>query len=185
MIDLDVLRKRTVAANADCLPKSIRMLYLGESTTIAESRYADCKKNPYEMPWLKPVDVALLDVDIKTAEGIDALRVINVPTLKELGADKVRVKVVVLPTDADVEIDGIATARRQGVIEFVGKVGQTIKLRVQRGAKHRSFDINIGAGGVSPTRVDLNDKPTGSSRPGSTDKSRTTKADPLRPDTME
>jgi WD40 repeat protein len=185
MIDPAALRDRIVKANADCLPKSIRMLHLGESTTVAESRYADCKKKPYEMPWINPVESALLAVDVRAAEGSGAFRIMEIPTLKELGADMVRVKVVVLPTDADVEIDGIATARRQGVIEFVGKLGQTRKIRVQRGAKHRSFDINIGAGGVSPTRVDLNDKLAGSGRPGSTDKPLKTKADPLRPDTME
>lgn len=185
MIDVDKLRERIVRANADCLPAAIRMLYLHEVATVADERYASCKKNPYQMPWYLPVDQAVLAVDVN-----DVAYSLHAPTLEvyaatELGRDLVRVKVVVIPSDAAVEVDGVSVPRKHGVVVFVAKVGQVRKLHVQRGAKHRSFDIKILGDRADPARIDLNDKPAATVTPSSTNQTRKEPANSLLPEEMQ
>jgi WD40 repeat protein len=186
-VDVDALRERIAVANADCLPSSIRVLYLNETLAVAEERYATCKRSPYEMPWFNAVDKTLLEATSDVSTESAPARIVSTPTLKELGSDMVRVKVVVLPTEAEVQIDGIPTPRRQGVVEFVGKIGQKRTLLVQRGAKHRSFEVTIGANGASPAQFDLNEKLPATVRPGvdATDKPIAPEKNPLLPDTNE
>lgn len=183
-IDVNVLRERIAKANADCLPATIRSLYLGESREDAEAGFTDCKRNPYALkllPKVAPEENAELKMAALSAEGI------KIPKLRDLGADMIRNKVIVLPTDAEVAVDGVSVSRRQGVIEFVGKSGETRRLFVQRGAKQRTFEVKIGADGASPNQIDLNERssitPTG--QPGPADKPATTKVEGWLPDGMD
>ena len=160
LIDVNELRARIATANADCLPAALRVLYLNEPAAKAQAQSAACKENPRA---LQPLPELSPDLNPAFESGAVLANPITIPTLAELGPDARRVKVVVLPVDADVEVDNVLTARRQGVIEFVGKLGQTRKLHVQRGAKHRTFEISIGQDGASPPRIDLNEKLPGSS----------------------
>lgn len=87
------------------------------------------------------------------------------PSLRDLGPKGRRVKIIVLPGDASVEIDGIAARRRNGVIELAGKVGDVRHLRVRKGAEQLQQDVTIEDAGVSPAVVDLTasrPKPAGS-----------------------
>ncbi|HRI66821.1 MAG TPA: hypothetical protein PK156_21390, partial [Polyangium sp.] len=167
LIDVDDLRDRIAKANADCLPASLRVLYLNESVADAEARFTQCKQNPFALQRLPELPPGL---NVRTTAGSTSANVVTIPTLAERGPDAIRAKVVVLPPEAEVEVDGVLTQRRQGIIEFVAKVGQTRKLHVQRGAKHRTFEITIGKDGASPARIDLNEKLPGSSGPRGGDK---------------
>jgi hypothetical protein len=66
-----------------------------------------------------------------------------------------RVRVIVLPGDASVEVNGIPTRRRDGVIELAGKVGTSFRVRVYK--DRQSFDqtVVIPAPGDSPPILDL------------------------------
>ncbi|HLM74129.1 MAG TPA: hypothetical protein VK459_15590 [Polyangiaceae bacterium] len=77
------------------------------------------------------------------------------PALSDLGAKGRRVKVIVLPGDASVEIDGLAARRRNGVVEIAGRVGDVRRLRVFKGAEQLQQDVTIEEAGVSPAVVDL------------------------------
>lgn len=77
------------------------------------------------------------------------------PALGDLGAKGRRVKVIVLPGDASVEIDGLAARRRNGVVEIAGRVGDVRRLRVFKGAEQLQQDVTIEEAGVSPAVVDL------------------------------
>lgn len=152
--DVDILRERIANASADCLPTTIRMLYLAESFDDAQSGYASCKKEPHI---LKPLPPITLDEHDKAKIAALSAEGIKIPTLRDLGPDVIRNKVIVLPTDAEVAVDGVSASRRQGVIEFVGKPGETRRIFVQRGAKQRTFDVRIGKDGAVPSQIDLNE----------------------------
>jgi len=72
-----------------------------------------------------------------------------------LGADERRVKLLVLPADAAVEVDGVPARRRDGIIELSGKVGQTHRVRLSRDAQHAETTVSLKDSGASPTSLDL------------------------------
>ncbi|WP_438031096.1 hypothetical protein [Sorangium sp. So ce233] len=77
------------------------------------------------------------------------------PAAHRLGAGERRVKLLVLPADAVVEVDGVPMRRRDGVIELSGKVGQTHRVRVSRGAQHGETTVTLTDAGASPPSLDL------------------------------
>ncbi|WP_437787419.1 hypothetical protein [Sorangium sp. So ce1097] len=77
------------------------------------------------------------------------------PAAHRLGAGERRVKLLVLPADAVVEVDGVPVRRRDGVIELAGKVGQTHRVRVSRGARHGETTVTLTDAGASPPSLDL------------------------------
>jgi hypothetical protein len=93
------------------------------------------------------------DSDSALASGADEVKA--QPSLKDLGPSGRRVKVIVLPGDAAVEVDGVAARRRDGVIELLGKVGEVRRLRVARGAESAEESVTIEESGASPPLVDL------------------------------
>lgn len=157
-IDINVLRERIAQANGDCLPTTVRQLHLGESLEQAEAGFSACKQNPHA---LKALQSVTLDDNDKAKIAALSSEGIKIPTLRDLGPDMIRNKVIVFPVDADVAVDGAPAPRRQGVIEFVGKPGEIRRLLVQRGAKHRTFEVKIGADGASPRKIDLNERVIG------------------------
>ena len=81
------------------------------------------------------------------------------PMLKAMGPSARRVKVIVLPGSASVEVDGTAARRRDGVIELTGKVGEARRLRVMDDTRQLEVDVKIEEGGASPPVVDLGAQP--------------------------
>jgi len=77
------------------------------------------------------------------------------PSLRDLGEKGRRVKVIVLPGDASVEIDGVAAGRKNGVIELVGRVGEVRRLRVFKGAEQLEENVTIEEATASPAVLDL------------------------------
>ncbi|AGP37793.1 hypothetical protein SCE1572_26940 [Sorangium cellulosum So0157-2] len=77
------------------------------------------------------------------------------PAVRRLGAGERRVKLLVLPADAVVEVDGVPVRRRDGVIELSGRVGQTHRVRVSRGALHGETAVTLADAGASPPSLDL------------------------------
>ncbi|WP_437933071.1 hypothetical protein [Sorangium sp. So ce341] len=77
------------------------------------------------------------------------------PAARRLGAGERRVKLLVLPADAIVEVDGVPVRRRDGVIELSGKVGQAYRVRVSRGARHGETTVTLTDAGASPPSLDL------------------------------
>lgn len=72
-----------------------------------------------------------------------------------LGADERRVKLLVLPAEAAVEVDGVPARRRDGVIELSGKVGQTYRVRLSRDAQHVETTVALQDSGASPPLLNL------------------------------
>ncbi|WP_437626998.1 hypothetical protein [Sorangium sp. So ce1151] len=77
------------------------------------------------------------------------------PGVHRLGADERRVKLLVLPADAAVEVDGVPARRRDGVIELSGRVGQTRRVRLSRDTRHAEAIVTLMDAGVSPPSLDL------------------------------
>ncbi|AUX33645.1 MULTISPECIES: hypothetical protein [Sorangium] len=88
------------------------------------------------------------------------------PAVHRLGAGERRVKLLVLPADAVVEVDGVPVRRRDGVIELSGKVGQTYRVRVSRGARHGETTVTLTDAGASPPSLDLAALARAARRPG-------------------
>lgn len=77
------------------------------------------------------------------------------PGRHRLGADERRVKLLVLPADAVVEVDGVPVRRRDGVIELSGKMGQAYRVRLSRDAQHVETTVTLEDSGASPPLLDL------------------------------
>jgi WD40 repeat protein len=200
MIDVNALRERLAEAHADCLPAEVRTQFLGETAGYARYAFAACESAHGRMPapTEKPPggeevpDAALLaDAAQATGERAssggaalgEAARAL--PSLKDLGPSGRRVKVTVLPGDAEIEIAGVVARRRDGVVELTGKVGDVRRLRVSKGAAYIEQDVTIKDWSASPELIDLAAKilarsaPTGPLKPGQG------KFAPLMPDEFE
>jgi hypothetical protein len=77
------------------------------------------------------------------------------PGVHRLGAGERRVKLLVLPANAVVEVDGVPVRRRDGAIELSGKVEQTYRVRLSRDALHVETTVSLKDSGASPRSLDL------------------------------
>ncbi len=66
-----------------------------------------------------------------------------------------RVRVVVLPSDASVEVDGAATPSPDGVIEIAGALGSVHRVRVFKDKHEIEGDVSITEAGAMPPKLDL------------------------------
>lgn len=82
------------------------------------------------------------------------------PTLQDLGAKGRRVKIIVLPGDASVEVDDFVARRRNGVVEITGRVGEVHRLRIFKGTEQLEQDVTIEEAGASPAVLDLAARPS-------------------------
>ncbi|WP_437633696.1 serine/threonine protein kinase [Sorangium sp. So ce854] len=73
-----------------------------------------------------------------------------------------RVRVVIWPEDALVELEGERAATSDGVLEINGRLGRTYKVRVFKGSSQVTTEIAITEGGAYPAKVEL---PTAHARP--------------------
>jgi hypothetical protein len=96
---------------------------------------------------------------VEGLEGPLAPKAAPQPMLKAMGPKGRRVKVIVLPGSASVEVEGLAARRRDGVIELTGKVGESRRLRVMDAGRQLELDVTIEEGGASPAVVDLDALP--------------------------
>jgi hypothetical protein len=88
-------------------------------------------------------------------------------SLGDLGPEGRHVKLVVLPGDAEVEIDGSPVARKDGAVELLGKRGDVVRVRVSRRSRFVEVDVKIEDNGALPPLVVLppGDAPIPSSGP--------------------
>ncbi|XXT18666.1 protein kinase [Sorangium sp. So ce429] len=66
-----------------------------------------------------------------------------------------RVRVVIMPEDASVEVDGERASVDRGVLEFSGRLGKQYKVRVFKGTAQVITDVVITEGGALPAKVEL------------------------------
>lgn len=75
---------------------------------------------------------------------------------RQLGPDERRVVVVVVPGDAQVDVDGQTVARRDGVVEIVGKPNEKHTLRAWKDDKStETIQVTIEEAGANPAFVDV------------------------------
>jgi hypothetical protein len=75
-----------------------------------------------------------------------------------LAPDQRRVLLLVVPGDAQVEVDGRPVRRRNGVIELVGKVGEVRRVRARKDDKSTEEKVvTIKETGASPPLINLNE----------------------------
>lgn len=192
LIDIDALMERLRRAHADCLPSSMRRLYLGEEdAAVAQQRYDECvasldhpsppdRGEPATTPPARP-------------DGIDPAAP-DAPPGRLLSPGEVRVAVVVLPGDAEVAVGDAPVRRRDGVIELVGKANDRLRLRVFLGPLSTEQEVTLGAEGATPPLIEhraiLARKPAGAAAarpgaPGPAGSPAPAPADPLLPDSFE
>ncbi|WP_433931037.1 protein kinase [Sorangium cellulosum] len=70
-------------------------------------------------------------------------------------APKRRVRVVIWPEDALVELEGERATTSDGVLEINGRLGSTYKVRVFKGSAQVTTEIAITEGGAYPAKVEL------------------------------
>lgn len=70
-----------------------------------------------------------------------------------------RVRVVIYPTDALVELEGKRTETREGILEISGVPGSVFKVRVFKGPIEKFADVVVTEGGAIPPKVELTPAP--------------------------
>ncbi|MGK3988199.1 protein kinase [Sorangium sp. So ce136] len=80
---------------------------------------------------------------------------------------KRRVRVVIWPEDALVELEGERATTTDGVLEINGRLGSTYKVRVFKGPVQVTTEVAITEGGAYPAKVEL---PVAHARPAPTTK---------------
>jgi serine/threonine-protein kinase len=66
-----------------------------------------------------------------------------------------RVKVVVMPADATVEIEGQPVSAKNGLVEITGTLGSVHRVRVSKGKHESTTDVIVTEDGPSPPKVEL------------------------------
>jgi hypothetical protein len=106
-----------------------------------------------------------------------------VPSLKELGPSARRVKLIVLPSDASVEIDRLPVRRRDGVVEHAGRAGDKFRVRVSRGSWSTEQELTIPSAPSPPIELKLSPPPVLRGKPSDALVSpRSKPEDPLIPE---
>lgn len=65
------------------------------------------------------------------------------------------VKVVIVPSDATVELGGKVVESKNGIIEISGMLGSQHKIRIYKGDREQEEEIVIAEGGAIPPKVEL------------------------------
>ncbi|XXT19137.1 WD40 repeat domain-containing protein [Sorangium sp. So ce429] len=130
-LDLGKLKRDLQDTNRDCLPIEERVLYLNEPPDVATRSFQECERAHGRLDLPRPHQPAADDRDL------------------------VRARVLVLPGDAEVELDGAPIGRRDGLIELSGHVGDRRRLTIVDGDTSIEKDVTIGPDGASPPTIDL------------------------------
>lgn len=170
-LDVKTLVQKLASAHADCLPADARQAILSETAECAAHAFEQCESSHGRRPAPPRIEGCGEDPDIALLEGAPAAaeeagssapggagdaRALR--RVRDLGPEGRHVKVVVLPGDAHVEIEGVPAPRRNGAIDLLGKKGEVRKLRVSKGDVSLEQDVTIQEDGASPALVDLNAK---------------------------
>jgi hypothetical protein len=170
-IDVETLQQKLKSALDDCLPVEVRTLYLDETSACATNAFELCQSSYGRMQAPAKLPECAADQGLSVLEdapstgsqasssgpkGAGEARAL--PWVKDLGADGRRVKVVVLPGDAQVNIKGMTVLRRRGAVELLGKKGEIIKLRVSKAGEYLEHEVTIQDSGATPPLLDLNPK---------------------------
>jgi serine/threonine protein kinase len=80
-----------------------------------------------------------------------------VPTVAVAPADLAprRFKLVIVPSDAKVEIDGVAVVSQRGVVDVTGTLGSTKIVKIVKGKQEYTTDVAITDVGLLPPKVEL------------------------------
>lgn len=80
-------------------------------------------------------------------------------SLQDLGPDGCHGRVVVLPGDAEVDIDDAPVRRRDGAVDLLGKCGEIIRLRVRKPGQYIEAEVKLESNGVTPPVIVLPPRP--------------------------
>ncbi|HRI64993.1 MAG TPA: hypothetical protein PK156_12180 [Polyangium sp.] len=130
-LDIKKLQADLRDNNRECLSVQDRIVYLNESLGSAQRAFQTCEQGyhrvrPAQLAPPRPNDAALV-----------------VATL------------LVLPWEADVEVDGIPYRRRDGLVELSGKLAEKKKVRGFHKGESIDVEVTIGSGEAKPFKIDL------------------------------
>ncbi len=86
------------------------------------------------------------------------------PTVTPVAEAERRVKLVVFPPDATVEVDGASVPVKDGIVELTGVLGATKRVHISKGTLSSDEDVAITDSGPLPPKVEL-DIPKAGGRP--------------------
>ncbi len=168
-LDVETLIAQLRSAHADCLPADLRRDHLGESAECSQNAFEACESGHGRREAPPKLETCGEDPDLALLDGLPAPAEepassapggqADTPAtrrVQDLGADGRRVKVVVLPGDAQVLVNGASVRRRDGAVELVGKKGEVFKVRVSKAGQSVEKDVTIQDAGAEPPLIDLN-----------------------------
>ena len=89
------------------------------------------------------------------------------------------VRLVILPEDAEVSLDGKPVKTKKGVLEITGEPGDVHKVKLKVGKEEIEEDVVVSNDGALPPKLELKPKQGGGARPtGSAAPTATSKPDP-------
>ena len=86
------------------------------------------------------------------------------PSSSASEVELLRGRLAIVPSDASVEVDGVAAPSEGGVVEIVGKPGSVHRVRVFKGKLETSANVSLTEQGALPAKVTLA-TPTSKGRP--------------------
>ncbi|MFO0759552.1 MAG: protein kinase [Byssovorax sp.] len=112
-------------------------------------------------------EVPIAPVSVATSPPVPSATVLDTGRPTEVR----RVKVVILPADALVEVEGVRVRSKDGVIEISGTLGSVHKVRVFKGRLETEGDVVVTESGAIPPKIELGaprPAPSPSASPGGT-----------------
>lgn len=131
-LDVDALLAELRDNNRECLSVPDQIAYLNRTFAAAQNAFQACELDYRRGRPNKPV-----------VQGPDDPNVVVA-------------RLLVLPWEADVAVDGVPYRRRDAIIELAGKLDEKKKVRVFQGTEGVDVEVTIGASGAKPSKIDLN-----------------------------
>jgi serine/threonine-protein kinase len=102
-----------------------------------------------------PTSEAPLESEARPVPTSPAVQVQPAPRVEAPSDGKRRVKLVIVPSDAEVEVEGQRAKVDDGVIDLVGPLGSIHRVRIRKGKAEAAQDIVITDMGAMPPKLEL------------------------------
>lgn len=80
---------------------------------------------------------------------------VSAPAPAAVDTNARRVKVVIMPPDASIEVEGEPGVAKNGLLEITGTLGSVFRVRVFKGKHETTTDVIITADGPAPPKIEL------------------------------
>ena len=158
-------RSQTSAGSASKLPLIFSGIMLAAAGGVAA--YVVVSRPPsVDLASRPPIAAPPVSTAVEPARSAPTPALAAVTVVPVVDASLRRVKVVVLPADASVEVEGMRVQTNRGLIEITGPPGSVHRVRLFKGKNESTTDVVVTEYGASPPKVELTVVQIGKAPPG-------------------